>query len=235
MCPISGMVQFLIVVVALLLFCHVAVVRTLEVVFEPKNITLYMYNTIPVQYHVYLEPGDTLDDLKLYSENPDVAKIENTVLIKQPDGAFNLTGNFLGKTRVRCEGAPGAMDVTVIREKRVIDTVFTSSVATLVSIIYINFGCAFNWGELHKTLKRPIGPAIGFFGQFVVMPLVGGSECSPPDYAPLFSSASAWARSSSPTVLKCNWDFSSRGCPRQGARPTSGPWFWTATWTCRSP
>jgi hypothetical protein len=54
MCPISGMVQFLIVVVALLLFCHVAVVRTLEVVFEPKNITLYMYNTIPVQYHVYL-------------------------------------------------------------------------------------------------------------------------------------------------------------------------------------
>jgi sodium/bile acid cotransporter 3/5 len=73
---------------------------------------------------------------------------------------------------VRCEGAPGAMDVTVIREKRVIDTVFTSSVATLVSIIYINFGCAFNWGELHKTLKRPIGPAIGFFGQFVVMPLL---------------------------------------------------------------
>ncbi|CAH1374865.1 unnamed protein product [Tenebrio molitor] len=172
MCPISGMVQFLIVVVALLLFCHVAVVRTLEVVFEPKNITLYMYNTIPVQYHVYLEPGDTLDDLKLYSENPDVAKIENTVVIKQPDGAFNLTGNFLGKTRVRCEGASGAMDVTVIREKRVIDTVFTSSVATLVSIIYINFGCAFNWGELHKTLKRPIGPAIGFFGQFVVMPLL---------------------------------------------------------------
>jgi hypothetical protein len=45
---------------------------------------------------LFPEPGDTLDDLKLYSENPDVAKIENTVLIKQPDGAFNLTGNFLG-------------------------------------------------------------------------------------------------------------------------------------------
>jgi hypothetical protein len=54
---------------------------------------LFFLNLLPL---LFPEPGDTLDDLKLYSENPDVAKIENTVLIKQPDGAFNLTGNFLG-------------------------------------------------------------------------------------------------------------------------------------------
>lgn len=64
--------------------------------------------------------------------------------------------------------------MTVIRKKRVIDTIFTSSVATLVSILYINFGCALKWGELFRNLKRPIGPGIGFVAQFVFMPLVSG-------------------------------------------------------------
>lgn len=64
------------------------------------------------------------------------------------------------------------MDVTVIREQRVIDRVFTASVATLVSIIYINFGCALDWNSFRLNLKRPIGPAIGFFTQFIIMPTV---------------------------------------------------------------
>lgn len=64
------------------------------------------------------------------------------------------------------------IDVKVTRAKRVIDTVFTSSVATLVSIIYINFGCALQWGEFRSSLKRPVGPVIGIVGQFLIMPLV---------------------------------------------------------------
>lgn len=64
------------------------------------------------------------------------------------------------------------MDVTVIREQRVIDRVFTASVATLVSIIYINFGCALDWNSFRSTLKKPIGPIIGFFSQFGIMPTV---------------------------------------------------------------
>lgn len=65
------------------------------------------------------------------------------------------------------------LDVTVIREVRVIDTVFTSSVATLVSIIYINFGCALDWGGLKQNLKKPIGPILGLVTQFGLMPTVG--------------------------------------------------------------
>lgn len=60
----------------------------------------------------------------------------------------------------------------MVRKKRVIDTVFTASVAMLVSILYINFGCAIDWSQFRNILKRPVGPAIGFFGQFVVMPVV---------------------------------------------------------------
>lgn len=65
-----------------------------------------------------------------------------------------------------------SMPVTVIREKRAIDSVFTGSVATLVSIIYINFGCALHWEELRKSLKRPVGPVIGLATQFGIMPTV---------------------------------------------------------------
>lgn len=68
--------------------------------------------------------------------------------------------------------AEEAIDVTVIREVRVVDTIFTSSVATLVSIIYINFGCALDWNALKQNLKKPIGPLIGLTTQFGLMPTV---------------------------------------------------------------
>ncbi|XP_044271508.1 ileal sodium/bile acid cotransporter-like isoform X2 [Tribolium madens] len=171
MCPISGMVQFLIVVVTLLLLCHAAVVRSLEIVFEPRNATVHMHDTIPIAYQILKAPDENFNTVRLYTENPNVAKLDSFI-IKAQSGTFNLTGNFLGKTEVRCQGAQGKLDVTVVRKKRVIDTIFTSSVATLVSILYINFGCALNWGEMIRNLKRPIGPAIGFVGQFLVMPLL---------------------------------------------------------------
>lgn len=62
--------------------------------------------------------------------------------------------------------------ITVIRKERVVDHVFTGSIILLVSLIYINFGCALNWSELKNHLKKPIGPVIGCVGQFIIMPLV---------------------------------------------------------------
>lgn len=62
--------------------------------------------------------------------------------------------------------------VAVTRTVRVIDTLFTVSVASLVSILYINFGCAMDWGVCKETLKRPIGVFIGVVCQFLFMPLV---------------------------------------------------------------
>lgn len=98
---------------------------------------------------------------------------------------FNVTGKFLGKTTVRLRlNNPRAVNaarrdrfsecapVVVTRPKRVIDTVFTASVATLVAIIFVNFGCALDWELVKKTLKRPVGPAIGFTSQYIVLPLI---------------------------------------------------------------
>ncbi|KAJ8920283.1 hypothetical protein NQ315_011944 [Exocentrus adspersus] len=184
MCPISGMVQFLIVVVMLLLLCHAVVVKTLNISFTPNKVNLSMYDSKRITYQVYNQgdsPGDA--ECYMYSIDPNVAFVEKEIILARPDtnyftGAFNVTGNFLGKTAIVCKNkltgelADRSLEVVVVRKKRLIDTVFTASVATLVSILYINFGCALDWSGLGSILKRPIGPTIGFCGQFIVMPVL---------------------------------------------------------------
>ncbi|XP_023019032.1 hepatic sodium/bile acid cotransporter isoform X2 [Leptinotarsa decemlineata] len=180
MCPISGLVQFLIVLVTLLLMCHAVVVRSFSVKFNPNSTTVHMYSKAEIQYEITDFPPDETSCL-LYSDNEHVASLDKEFIISSSHnltGSFNITANFLGGSLVKCRGvktkkvAEGQLDVIVVRKKRIIDTIFTASVATLVSILYINFGCAIDWGELRNILKRPVGPSIGFFGHFFVMPML---------------------------------------------------------------
>jgi len=92
---------------------------------------------------------------------------------------FNISGHFLGVTKVQAEIknkdqvlAKESMNVEVVRKKTIQSKVFSYSVAILVSLAYINMGCALDIDVVKKTLKRPIGPAIGFICQFLVMPLL---------------------------------------------------------------
>ncbi|KAG5869325.1 Sodium/bile acid cotransporter [Gonioctena quinquepunctata] len=180
MCPISGLVQFLIVLTTLLLMCHAVIAKGFKVNFKPNSTTTTMYSKTEIQYEIIPEdsPGE---EYLLFSENEHVASMDKEFIISSShnwSGSFNITGNFLGGTLIKCintktkEVSDDHLDVIVIRKKRVIDIAFTASVATLVSILYINFGCAIDWSELRNILKRPIGPCIGFFGQFVIMPLL---------------------------------------------------------------
>jgi sodium/bile acid cotransporter 3/5 len=43
--------------------------------------------------------------------------------------------------------------------------VFGYSVAVLISLAYINMGCALDLQVLKDVIRRPIGPAIGFVSQ----------------------------------------------------------------------
>lgn len=97
-------------------------------------------------------------------------------------GSFEVHGVFLGSTsafaelirpNVDSEIASNQLSLTVIRESRAIDHAFTGSVIVLVALLYINFGAALDLSKLKGIIKKPIGPAIGFCGQFVVMPLLG--------------------------------------------------------------
>lgn len=68
-----------------------------------------------------------------------------------------------------------SLPVTVTRAKRTIDTVFSISVIILVSIIFINFGCALNLQAVKENFAKPIGPIIGLICQLIFMPLVSES------------------------------------------------------------
>ena len=64
------------------------------------------------------------------------------------------------------------LNVTVLREEKLGNKLFSIFVAVVVTINYINFGCALEIDVVKKVLKRPIGPIVGFTCQFIVMPLV---------------------------------------------------------------
>lgn len=94
---------------------------------------------------------------------------------------FGIVGNFLGLTNIKAKvhddnqdivQDQASMEVSVVRERDLKAKLFSYSVALLISIAYINMGCALDLQVVKETLKRPIGPAIGFVSQFVAMPLI---------------------------------------------------------------
>merc|ERR1719295_701254 len=97
---------------------------------------------------------------------------------------FNLTGEFLGFTSVKARivggnstdaakmPADGQLSVAVVRKKTIQSKLFSYSVAVLVSLAYINMGCAMDLQVVKQTLRKPIGPLIGFACQYIAMPLI---------------------------------------------------------------
>jgi len=96
----------------------------------------------------------------------------------------NVTGTFLGfssvsasvdkdkKETVASTREPLQLTVTRSKAKKTASKVFGYSVAVLISLVYINFGCALDLKVMKEVLRRPVGPAIGFVSQFVFMPLI---------------------------------------------------------------
>ncbi|XP_044754868.1 ileal sodium/bile acid cotransporter isoform X2 [Coccinella septempunctata] len=186
MCPFNGLTQILLLILAIILI-NTVVINALSIKFENESVTVHMDETISVPYTILKDTADEYEDdgtylLQLKSNDGNIATIDQEIYVTYNElpkyASMNVTGVFLGKTSVSCRNVKknktldGALDVIVIRKHRLIDTIFTVSVATLVSIIYINFGCFLNWGELKRNLKRPVGPVIGLCSQFIFMPLL---------------------------------------------------------------
>ena len=96
---------------------------------------------------------------------------------------FNISSNFLGFTRIKAKLVNGGFErpcdaelkVGVVRKKTVLSKLFAYSVAILISLAYINLGAALDLKVVKDTLKRPVGPLIGFVCQYVLMPLISFS------------------------------------------------------------
>ncbi|KAI1297192.1 P3 protein [Halotydeus destructor] len=101
---------------------------------------------------------------------------------------FTLKGVFLGHTQVyfvrhetKKAKQSGKLDylehsnsaeVLVKRKSSILSKLFIIAVATLVSINYINMGCAMDVKVIKSVLKRPVAPAIGFASQYLFMPVI---------------------------------------------------------------
>jgi len=135
-------------------------------------------------------PANDVIGYEITISNPEVASVSPEIILKRDvksDNSsyieFNVTGHFLGYTNA-CVSAVESnkndssskpidcLPVSVIRTPSKVDKAFTASVAILVSLIYINMGAALDLSTIKDTLRKPYGPVIGLFSQFVVMPLV---------------------------------------------------------------
>ncbi|XP_059491092.1 ileal sodium/bile acid cotransporter-like [Neocloeon triangulifer] len=179
------------VVLALLALCSAA--ASMEVTFNPSSVKQLKELSSAI---ITVWANESFSNFSIYanSTNPVVAQVSTEPIEFLPTSEnfskfktnFSVYGNFLGYSKVFLQAYPigvnssngnpidesAELPVSVIRVKRLADQIFIITVPILVSLIYINFGCALNWTVVKNTLKRPIGPAIGFVSQFVFMPLI---------------------------------------------------------------
>lgn len=183
MCPMKYFLLLAVFAAPIFLFAHAA---SWNAVFTPDHVTIEMHREHEIKLDLTgLQDGEVAEiALKVAADH--VAEVHKVIPGREIiggswSGYFNVTALFLGKTDLFVEITMGnnqketsdeKLSVTVIREDRVVDHVFTYTVAILVSILYINFGAALDLKLLKTIVLCPIGPAIGVFGQFVVMPLL---------------------------------------------------------------
>lgn len=162
--------------------------------FDPVEVLVPMDSTSTVTFSASLRPQEIdVGVVRFITSDGNVANpspADKTYILKTesiPDfdnwsSAFNVTGNFLGYAEVHLQLINNSdntilkhsnpLNVKVVRSQGIIDHLFTYSVAVLVSVIYISFGCALDWSVFRTTFRRPVGPIIGFWCQFLFMPLV---------------------------------------------------------------
>lgn len=157
-------------------------------IFNPENITVHMHQSQTINLTLY-----DLDKIDLIKNNASIRVVSDSDILEVSRriplleiikgewwGSFNVSAVFLGNARVRVIievnettlWSHESLPVIIIREDRLIDKLFTISVAALVSILYINFGAALDLSKVKEILVRPIGPAIACFCQFLFLPLV---------------------------------------------------------------
>ncbi|XP_075158874.1 ileal sodium/bile acid cotransporter [Haematobia irritans] len=162
-----------------------------HIIFTPKNMTVHMDTKVEVQIEIINIAIGDLDDIsfRFHSENNYLAQVDDVILGSNIDtvtkswlGNITIDVKLLGFTRIHAELfneklnsseiGKESLPLIIIRKPRVIDHVFTGSVALLVSLLYINFGAALDLSVLRGLIVKPVGPFIGFGSQFLLMPLI---------------------------------------------------------------
>lgn len=181
-------VQYCVFIVAVSLFPWTSAASQWIASFEPQNTTVHM-NTVE-SIRLSLSGLDTDNLIKNNAtvqvvSDADILQVSHSIPLKEIvngrwSGTFNISAVFLGNANVfvdivsngATDRSAQSLSVIIIREERLVDTLFVVSVASLVSILYINFGAALDVNKVKLVLRKPIGPAIAFFCHFFFLPVV---------------------------------------------------------------
>lgn len=66
------------------------------------------------------------------------------------------------------------MKMTVLLAYQKLNDIFTWLMAVLVAILYLIMGATLDLEIVKGIIKKPVGPAVGVFCQYVLMPAVSG-------------------------------------------------------------
>ncbi|CAG0884570.1 unnamed protein product [Darwinula stevensoni] len=126
-----------------------------------------------------LPEGNTIDNREIAIVHPELIELSLSEPVQNI--SFKLEALFLGYTTVELivsdakEGNVSKtepLSVEVIRKHSVLDRVFIYSIIGLLSLAYINMGCALDLQVIKHTLRHPIGPVVGLIAQYIYMPLM---------------------------------------------------------------
>lgn len=130
----------------------------------------------------FVQIPETSDDYPNKKDNPKILYFNTT---------FTVRGLFLGKTKisihltstdknasVKTTSKPMKYDVWVIRDNKKMQHIFVGTLSILLIIANVLMGAQLNLSIVLEVLKKPLAPFIGFFCQYLFMPLVITCNCS---------------------------------------------------------
>ncbi|CAG2165137.1 unnamed protein product, partial [Oppiella nova] len=181
MCPVVLLALILSVILLLL-----EVTAALSVTFRPSPVKQLKEDeiiTVSIELNNSVHKFNSNDYYDLYVGDPSVVEVlgDKTLIVGSNgplNGTFELRGICLGHSWLQVINKYDANDVSerlaisVIRKTSQLTKIFTISVAVLISMNYINMGCALDMTVVLQVLKRPIAPTIGFVCQYTFMPLI---------------------------------------------------------------
>lgn len=189
MCPVvflSLLASFLII--------FVEIVSSFQVTFDPSTANVKEGEDQRIDFAIHLNgssgnllPSDYLK-YEISIGDKEIATIRgdrefifrnDAIIQRNMSNGFVIRGEFMGQTSVTMKDAKtgsesesGDLKVIVRRKQSTISTVFTVSVAVLVSLNYINMGCALDMKVVGSVLRHPVAPAVGIMSQYAIMPLM---------------------------------------------------------------
>ena len=153
-----------------------------SITFNPREI-IEMKEGNRQTVHFNISHYPIAGDLTIRSDNEEVARIveNHTIALPSPGSdatgrSFSVEGTRLGRAKlsfsIDSREVYNDYHISIIRAPKPADLIFRYTVIVFSTLLTLGFGTQLEWNEIVKIVKKPVNPAIGLVGQYVMMPLV---------------------------------------------------------------